>query len=216
MNIKNYDFATTSTVSYAGNTAQDIFAVPADGYGNLEITNNTKTADGSFAVQGDLTVGASTTLYYGTNTITVKGNISNSNVINGSAGDPDTGKILIASGLTDRTILATINNTTFGNIEIDTDSSTTTLYNSAATGNTLISGYLKINNGTLEIEEFKGTNAALTINDSIIIAGTLTHKSATGIKNYNGNFVVKGGGTFSSDALAGNVNFSKNIVNDGN
>src|SRR5690606_33280631 len=109
------------------------------GYGNLNIAANTKAAVTSFDVKGSLSVGASTNFYYDTHTITVNGGVSNGGVINGAAGDPLTGKVVITGGSAVHNLTSTAANATYGNLEI---ADNTYIVDFTATAGNVISGDL--------------------------------------------------------------------------
>jgi hypothetical protein len=175
--FQTYNLAATSTVNYNGNAAQEIYAV-GGGYGSLGTTANTKTAAGAFTVKGSLTVGVSTNFYYGAHTITVNGNISNGSVINGAAGDPLSGKILITGGSAAHTMTSTAT-ATYGNVEIN---DATYVTNYVGTGAATYNGDFTVTNGT-----FNATGIAVTYHRNIVNNGILDASAATGVYTLNTN-----------------------------
>ena len=181
--FQTYAFASGSTVNYNGAAAQPLYAIASPGYGNVTITTaaatSTKTANGPFVIQGALTVANATSVfYYGSNTVTVNGNIVNLGVINGASGSPGTGEILITGGSGARTLTTTGTSitATYGNLEFNDATDATTISNASGTaGTTNVTGYLTITSGTVNIGSF---TTAFSVSGATSVTGTLTINNA--------------------------------------
>ncbi len=210
----NFSFSTTSTVNFNGAAAQDVYAVPSPGYGNLSTSTgalaNAKTAAGAFTIAGTLTVVNATSAFYdGGNIVTANGNISNNGTINGTSGSPGSGEILLA-GTSAQTISGT--GTNFGNIEFNNSHASGVSFSGTAGSLLTVNGNIVVTGGLLNIGNF---TTGLTVAGTTTDGGTLTINGAAGTKTFTGDVTVSGTGTFNSTAVAANISFSGNLSNSG-
>ena len=214
-----YAFDPASTVNYNGAAAQPLYAIASPGYGNLSITTalaaSTKTASGPFAIQGTLIVAnANSVFYYGSNTVTVNGNIVNLGVINGASGSPGSGKILITGGSGAHTLTTTGTSitATYGNLEFNDATDPTTISNASGTaGTTNVTGFLTVTSGTVNIASF---TTAFAVTGATSVTGTLSINNATGT-TFTGDVTVNTNGTFNASAVAVDITFGGNVTNNG-
>ncbi|MBW7888438.1 MAG: hypothetical protein H3C35_08775 [Bacteroidetes bacterium] len=153
------NFVTTSnTISFNGSGAQNI---PAFKYGNLgTATGGTKTATGTIRVEGDFTIGSSTTFNASTTTDTIYGNWTNSGTFT-----PSTSTIVFA-GNSSSTISGS---STFNNLVMNkVDSATAVnLASNIQTANiTMTKGTVQTGSNALTITTTRSGNG--------IIIGTVT------------------------------------------
>lgn len=188
----NISLNTTSTVNYNSNQVQTISSVPA--YGNLTLTATaaiTKTPDGDITVNGNLANGANNTIADAGNTITVKGNVTNTGTHSGA------GKIYLNAGSSSHTLSGTGG---YSNVELDDTQ------NASLSANTTINGNLTITNGTFTIGAYN-----ITVSGATTIYGTLSITSTTGTKIFND---VTVNGIWSNSANEA-VTINGNLTNNG-
>ena len=181
----------TSTVDYAGST-QTI--ATAFAYGNLMTSNSgTKSTSGVLTVNGNLTVGASSTFNNGSNGTTLKGNL----IVNGTYST--TTAVLTMNGTSAQTISGSSVN--LQRVTID-NSSGVTLNNDATISNvlTLTDGHLTLGSNNLTM----GTSASA-------IGGTPSASNmivAAGTGEFRKEFSSNGGYTFPIGTVAGGNEYS--------
>ena len=194
---------TTSTVNYNSNLAQTISNIPT--YGNLTTTATgavTKTASGSFIVNGTFTNGTNNTFADGGFTITLKDGC----VMTGS--HTGTGKILFTGGSAIHSVSGT-----YQNVELD-DSNGLIL-----SGTTTINGTLTITSGTFDTDArltvvigatavsggillISSTTQTKTFGDIVIANGGILNFTAAETLAENGNLTINNGGTMNFSAAA--------------
>ncbi len=157
----NISLASTSTVTYNANVAQDVSLTPAS-YGNLTLTSTTaqtKTILSNLLLTGNLSVSGSTTLNIGNNNVTVNGN---SLVTTTTASVIGNGRIILTGGSTVHQINGGGGAISFTNIELNDAIQGASL----VTGATAISGTLTMTAGTMLLN-----NISLTLNGDFTGSG---------------------------------------------
>ncbi|MFH0865179.1 MAG: T9SS type A sorting domain-containing protein, partial [Bacteroidota bacterium] len=188
----NISLNLTNTVNYNSNQAQTISSVPT--YGNLTLTATaavTKTADSDITVNGNLINGANNTFADAGNTITVKGNVTNTGTHSGA------GKIYLNAGSAAHTLAGTGG---YSNVELDD------AQNASINANTTINEDLTITTGTFTVGAFN-----LTVSGSALVNGTLSITSAAGTKIFNDITV---NGTWSNTANEA-ITINGDLINNG-
>lgn len=199
-NFATHKVGATSTVEYTGILAQNIAVLTTgEKYGNLTITNSTKTLLGNISVVGTLTFGGSNNkLTVGSNTLTLEGPISNSTSARSITGS-STSNIVIA-GAYDRTIFfdATTNGTTnsFNTFTINHNGNITTLGNDVTV------------NGTLTITDGKLSIATRTLT----IKGGITNTVTGGIRGGSSSKIIFNGTTSTTLSMDQTTNGTTNML----
>jgi hypothetical protein len=199
-NFSTHVIGATSTIEYSGILAQNIATLnSSQKYGNLTITNSTKTLLSNTTVAGTLTFGGSNNkLVVGSNTLTLEGGISNSTTARSITGSSNSN--LIITGAVDRTIFfdATTSGTTnsFNNITLNHSGNITTLGNDVTVNNnlTITAGKLSIATRTLTIK------------------GNLVNTVAEGIRGSSSSKLVFNGSTSPTLSMDQTTNGTTNML----
>ncbi len=199
-NFATHKIGATSTVEYSGILAQNIAVLTTgEKYGNLTITNSTKTLLGSIAVVGTLTFGGSTNkLTVGSNTLTLEGPISNSTSSRSITGSSSSN--LVINGAYDRTIFfdATTNGTTnsFNTLTINHNGNITSLGNDVTV------------NGTLTITDGKLSIATRTLT----LKGGITNTVTGGIRGGSSSKIIFNGSSSPTLSMDQTTNSTTNVL----
>lgn len=159
-NFSTHSIGANSTIEYIGTSPQDVaFLNSGQNYGNLTVTNQTKTLLGNTRVRGTLTFGgvATNRLVIGSNTLTLDGVIGGNSVAGGRNFTGSATSNLVLNGAFDRTIF--FNSTTAGttnalnNFTINHNGNVATLGNNMFVNSALIftAGKLAIASATLTV-----------------------------------------------------------------
>lgn len=159
-NFSTHSIGANSTIEYIGTSPQDVADLNSgQDYGNLTVTNQTKTLLGNTRVRGTLTFGgvATNRLVIGSNTLTLDGVIGGNSVAGGRNFTGSATSNLVLNGAFDRTIF--FNSTTAGttnalnNFTINHNGNVATLGNNMFVNSALIftAGKLAIASATLTV-----------------------------------------------------------------
>ena len=182
----NISLASTSTVTYNANAAQDVSLVPSS-YGNLTLTSTTaqtKTILSNLLLTGSLTVSGSTTLNIGSNNVTANGNA----LVTGSTSSvTGSGRVILTGGSAPHQINGGGAAASFSNLELNDATQGATL----VTGNTAISGTLTMTAGTMLLN-----NLTLTLNGDVTGSGLFSSAVAN-----TGSLIINGTGGGSAGTI---------------
>lgn len=188
-----YDIDVLSTVEYAGEAAQEIYAVPGDGYGGVLISTNqtahAKTASNNFKIRGELELNnANARLFYHNSTITVLGNIINKGSITGNVSGAGAGKLIFEGNKNQ--MLTSNGNAVVGNLSVN--KTTGSQLSIKGNGLLLVEGETTLNNATLMVG-FAGDS--LLFKEQILVENNSELIWASGkLKVYlEGDLVLNGG-----------------------
>lgn len=175
LNFATLSISSTSTVEYTGTVAQTIYDIPAPGYGNLTLTNNsTKTAGGGLDVRGIMLINSTSTFAASTFSHSIGGNWTNNGTFTQAT------STINFNGAAAQTVDGTGTNT-FNNLTINNSSTGVTLSKDVTVNGllTLTSGLLNttatpglLNMGTSATASFTTGSLTSFVNGPMTKAGT--------------------------------------------